>query len=176
MVKTSRSIARRIALSFALVAVLLIQLACQSFATTLRVVVAAGAPILNILVQQGKISPTLKDGLILDLTNEGYRVGDMATCFNAIPKGDSQSKLKHLQCVQTLDQAPETRKLLADFGASPFVKNIAEDIDAIIQAGIILYGGTPRASMMGTGVALPQDVTEKAIKRRIEQLKKDLGQ
>lgn len=145
-----------------------------NFATELRVVVAAGAPVLNIFVQQGKITPALRDGLILDLTNEAYRIGDMATCFSAIPNGDAQSKLKHLQCVQTLDSAPETKKLLSDFGANTTVANIAADVEAIIQGAIIFYGGQARASARRGGAPLP--TTEAELRARVKTLKAHLGQ
>src|SRR6266404_7459588 len=155
-------------LVFLLTGSLLLTACSQNFATSLRLVVAAGAPVLNILVQQGKISPALKDGLIADLTQEGFRVGDMAKCFNAIPSGDAQSKLKHLQCVQTLEQAPETRKLLKDFGANPAVQNIADDVDAILQAALIFYGGPPTATTRvsgrtAAGIGVAQPVTEKEL-------------
>ncbi len=168
-------ILKRIFTSAGILVLVVAQIACgPGFATTLRLVVAAGAPILDVLQRQGKITPELRAGLITDLTNEGYRVGDMATCFGDIPKGDPDSKVKHLRCVQTLEQSPDTRKLLSDFGSNPAVQNIADDIDSVLQAALIFYGGSPKPSMAGAGVSGPVD--EKEIKRRVEKLKKDLGQ
>jgi hypothetical protein len=157
--------------------IILVACGAANFATSFRIVVAAGAPILSILEQQGKISPELRAGLITDLTNEGYRVGDMATCFSAIPVGDAQSKVKHLQCVQSLEQAPETRKLLTDFGSNSTVQNIADDFDAVLQAALIFYGGTTRApGAMTTSRSADVPITEAEIKARVAKLKKDLGQ
>ena len=146
-----------------------------SFAVTLRVALAAGAPVLDLLERQGKISHETRVGLVADLSNEALRVGDMATCFDAIPKGDAQSKLKHLQCVQTLDQAPETRKLLSDFGANPTVQNIADDIQAVLDAALIFYGAPNKSASIVAG-GQQQAITESEINVRVRKLKADLGQ
>lgn len=162
-------------LSIALTTILITSCGAGNFATTLRVALAAGAPVLNTLVAQGKISPALRDGLIADLSSEALAVGDMATCFDAIPSGDAQSKLKHLQCVQTLDSSAATKKLIADFSKNPNVQNIADDIESIIEAASIFYGSmNKKASVAAGGKA--QTVSEADIKTRIAILKHDLGQ
>lgn len=146
----------------------------SSFATTFRVVIAAGAPILDVLERQGKISHSLRIGLIADLTSEAGDVSTMASCFDTIPQGDAQSKVKHLQCIQTLEQSADTKKLLSDFGSNSAVSQIAADFDSVLQAAIIFYGGGPKSPSLAGGQA--QTVTESEIKARVDRLKKDLGQ
>lgn len=166
---------KRIIIATALAVVLIAQTACgENFSTSLRLVVAAGAPVLSLLVQQGKLSQATKEGLVADLTNEGFKVGDMTTCFSGIAANDPQSKLKHLQCVQTLEQSAATKKLLKDFSAVPAVQNIADDFDAILQAALIFYGGSPKPGAR-RGIT-PPTVTKEEISRRINRLKADLGQ
>lgn len=157
---------------FALCAILTLQ-ACgaSNFATTLRLVVAAGAPILDMLQRQGKISPELRAGLITDLSNETLPISAMSGCFDGILKDDPQSKVKHLQCVQALERAPETRKLISDFKSNSAVSQIADDFDSVLEAAIIFYGGAGNV-MRDAGPAM----TEADVQARIKKLKADLGQ
>jgi hypothetical protein len=154
-----------------LIAVLIIQSSCSagSFATSFRVVVAAGAPVLKVLEQQGKITPALHAMLSTDLSNEATEISRMAGCFDSILKDDPQSKPKHLQCVQTLAGAPATKKLLSDFGANSTVSVIAADFDAIMEAAILFY-----SSSQMTAAGSQPSVTEAEIKARVEKLKRDL--
>lgn len=154
----------------ALALVLVVACGVQQFATTFRVVVAAGAPILTRLEQQGKITHSLHVVLSDDLGNEAAQISVMAGCFDAIAKDDPQARPKHLQCVQTLADSPATKKLLSDFGANGAVSMIADDFSAILSAAIIYYGG---AQGMASGQAA---MTEADIKARIKKLKVDLGQ
>lgn len=170
---------RRSALTAIGLTIVLVLSACgaSSFATSLRIVVAAGAPILNTLEAQGKISHDLRVGLITDLTNEAGEVSNMATCFDAIPKDDAQSKPKHLQCVQTLASSATTKKLLSDFGSNNTVSMIADDFEAVLEGAIIFYGGvTKNAARASRTATTAPVVTEADIKARIAHLKKDLGQ
>lgn len=162
-------------LSLSLITVMLLSWCANasSFATNLRIVVAAGAPVLGLLVQQGKISPELKNLLTTDLNTEAGYVSVLGNCFDSIPKGATDSKVRHLRCVQTFES--QTRPLLqSHFKVNQTVSFIADDIEAVIQGAIIYYGGLPTGEGVTAGALTP--VSEKEINRRIERLKKDLGQ
>lgn len=143
-----------------------------NFATTLRVVIAAGAPILTQFVQQGKISEDFKGRLVTDLNEEATHVTQLGSCFDAVPEDGTKNakKAAKLQCVQTFQQ--QTRTVLArNFRLNPTVSNIADDIDAVIQAAIIFYGGVVPGVHPGA-----KPIDEDEIKARIEKLKHSLGQ
>ena len=154
--------------------ILLAACGVQQFATTFRVVVAAGAPILTRLEQQGKITHDLHVILSSDLTAEATQISAMAGCFDGILKDDPQSRPKHLQCVQTLASSPATKKLLSDFGGNGQVSVIADDFDAILQAAILYYGGN--GQMPSVAGATRPSITEEDVKARVKKLKVDLGQ
>lgn len=150
------------------IAMFLTACGASSFATQLRVVLAAGAPILTVLVQQGKISESFRLKLVTDLNEEAGYVSILGTCFDSA--GDS--KPEKLKCVQSFEQ--KTRPVLErNFQTNQTVRFIADDIEAVIQAAIMFYGGTPTGISVEASTA---DVTEKDIKARIAKLKKDLGQ
>lgn len=161
--------------SVTLAIALIIAIACGAvnFVTNLRLGIAAGAPVFGLLVQQGKITPELKNLLTTDLNTEAGYVSVLGNCFDAIPKGASDSKVRHLRCVQTFES--QTRPLLqSHFKVNQTVSFIADDIEAVIQGAIIYYGGLPTGEGVTAGALTP--VSEKEINRRIERLKKDLGQ
>lgn len=157
-----------------MIAVLMVGCGATAFGTTLRLVLAAGAPALDLLERQGKITSAQRLGLIKDISDEAINVADMVTCFDAIPKGDAQSKLKHLQCVQTLSTASNVIIARGHFSASPEVQMIADDIASIIQGAIIFYGGGTNAP--ASAGSAPMVVTEKELNERVKRLKAHLGQ
>lgn len=139
----------------------------SSFATQLRVVLAAGAPVLTVLSQQGKITESFRLKLVTDLNEEAGYVSILGACFDSA--GDS--KPGKLRCVETFDRS--TRPVLErNFRTNEKVRFIADDVESIISAALIFYGGTP-VGVQGQGV---QNVSEKDIKAMISKLKKDLGQ
>lgn len=161
---------KRSAMALTLAVIVLIATACPKavqFATELRVVLAAGAPVFSVLVQQGKISDSFRLKLVTDLNEEAGNVQQLGTCLDA-----AVAKSDKLQCIQTFEG--QTRPVLErNFKTNQTVSFIADDVEAVIQAAIIFYGGRPAHAVRGVTPAL---VTERDIKARIETLKRDLGQ
>jgi hypothetical protein len=137
-----------------------------NFAVQFRTVVAAGAPILTIFVQQGKITEAFKEKLLVDLNDEAGYIGTLGTCLD-----NAKEKPAKLSCIQTFEAS--TRPVLKrNFETNQTVSFIADDIEAIIQAATIFYGGHPS----GVTAESAEQITEKEIKARVEKLKHDLGQ
>lgn len=140
----------------------------SSFANQLRVVLSAGAPVLTVLVQQYKITESFRLKLVTDLNEEAEYVSTLGTCLD----GAADSKPAKFKCIQVFEG--QTRPVLErNFKTNQTVRFIADDIEAVIQAAILFYGGTPSGIQRD---ATTGDVTEKEIKVRIEKLKKDLEQ
>ncbi len=140
----------------------------QSFAKSLRIVLAGSAPALSRLVAHGTITESFRLQLVADLNEEAGYVQELANCLDA-----ATDKPAKLVCVQTLET--QTRPVLErHFRQNDNVSMIADDIEAVIQVAIIFYGGGALRGVKAGGAE--RVVTEADIKARIEILKKDLGQ
>lgn len=150
-------------------ALLLTACGAFEFASKFRIIVAAGAPVLTVFVQQGKISETFRLKLVGDLNEEAGNISVLGTCLDG-----ATDKPAKLQCVQSFQRS--TRPVLErNFKTNQTVRFIADDIDAVIEAAIIYYGGVSTNSSIRTA-SVKTPVTAETIKQRIEKLKQDLGQ
>lgn len=154
------------------IVLLCFMLACgaSSFATQFRTILAAGAPVLTILVQQGKITEAFRFKLVTDLDLGASHVGEFGDCLEG-----ATDKVGKLRCTKTLEG--QVRPILErNFKTNETVRFIADDIEAIIDAAIIFYGGESSRVRRGGRSTSQAPPTEKEIKLLVERLKKDLGQ
>ena len=156
--------------TFSLTLCLITLLACGvgNFGQQLRLILAAGGP----LVESLPLSTGIKSGLITDFTDMGNGAATLGDCLSS-----ATDKPAKLVCVSTFDMSVETVIARGHFGEanSPKLQRIETLIQGIIASAKIYYGGTPKTSADARVATIrTEPVTEASLKAQIEALKREM--
>lgn len=130
--------------------------------TSLRMALVGGAPLVDFLVSQGKISQAKADALKTDF-------GDAITVVSAL--GDDldaagNDKIKQLAAAQKAEQAWLAIYGRGDFGANPQLFTVATIANGIFSSILTYFGGGPPQ--------LTDKPSENTIKAQIDSLKAEI--
>lgn len=138
-----------------------------SFATSLRLTLAASGPLLDSLVASGAISANIRAGLITDFSDLANGAAtlkeDLDQCADSKP-----CKLDAVEKFHNLFTAISAR---GRFGAHARIQQISIIVRGIISAARIYYGGSPLPGEGVTGGPLPsQSEAKKMIEAKLKEL------
>lgn len=149
---------------FALITVLVFQIACGGFAAELRLALAASGPLLDSLVSSGAINANMRAGLITDFSDLAQGAATLKSDLDACA-GVKPCKLTAVEKFETLFEQIEAR---GHFGVHARIRQVEIILRGIISAARIYYGGTPLA--MG-GPAMSRSEAGEQLKAKIKELK-----
>lgn len=160
--------------SLALVAVLVIQLACGGgdLIKSFRVALAASGPLVNSLVASGAIPQSRATAILRDFDDGAACAQSLQNAFKLIPKGDPDETSRKLTASSNALQCFRVIINRQNFAAHPRIQQAADIAEAVLASLVAFYSG----SNMGAAGAAPksEDDLEKELKQKVKDLEQAL--